>query len=181
MTTGASNQSFFIYSEYVKDPKYKTEMCKNWEKSSYCPYGVKCRFAHGKEELMAKENESDPNYKSKDCLSFFKYGSCNFGRRCCFRHDERKFNEEHLISDVQIMLRFINPITEIQPKRRLNVFEEISQVESPAIEYKKQQRNSASSFRTISTRHSSSSLYSTKKKIKFNKRISNEEEMFYQY
>ena len=181
MTSGASNQCFFIYSEYVKDPKYKTEMCKNWEKSSYCPYGTKCRFAHGKEELMAKENEADPNYKSKDCLSFFKYGSCNFGRRCCFKHDEKKFNEENLVLDIQIMLKLVDPTIEIESKKRLSVFEEIAEVESPMIEYKKQQRNSASSFRTISTRHSNSSLYSTKKKLKYSKRISCEEEMFYQY
>lgn len=28
--------------------KYKTELCKKYEEKGLCPYGLKCRFAHGK-------------------------------------------------------------------------------------------------------------------------------------
>lgn len=27
--------------------KYKTELCKTFSEKGYCPYGRKCRFAHG--------------------------------------------------------------------------------------------------------------------------------------
>src|SRR5262245_30181434 len=33
---------------------YKTEMCNNWSKYSNCPYGNKCKFAHGAKELRKK-------------------------------------------------------------------------------------------------------------------------------
>ena len=78
-------------------------MCKNWEKNGSCPYNNKCRFAHGKKEIMNKEAESNPNYKAKDCLNFFKFGFCNYGRRCCFKHDERKIDEENLESDFKLL------------------------------------------------------------------------------
>lgn len=35
-----------------EEGKYKTEMCKNWIESGNCHYDVKCRFAHGKTELI---------------------------------------------------------------------------------------------------------------------------------
>lgn len=28
--------------------KYKTELCRTFEEKGACPYGQKCRFAHGK-------------------------------------------------------------------------------------------------------------------------------------
>lgn len=28
-------------------PKFKTEMCKNWDLLGRCNYGKKCQFAHG--------------------------------------------------------------------------------------------------------------------------------------
>jgi len=37
-----------------KEEKYKTEICKNYEMDHFCPYGNKCRFAHGKGELKLK-------------------------------------------------------------------------------------------------------------------------------
>lgn len=125
LETTSSFPKVHIINEHVKDPKYKTEICKNWEKSSSCPYRNKCRFAHGREELMSKEIEQNPNYKQKDCLGFFKYGNCNYGRRCCFRHDERKVNEIKSSLDVNILLRLRNPADE---RRRLAVFTEIEEI-----------------------------------------------------
>lgn len=29
--------------------KYKTEMCKNFSETGFCPYRDKCQFAHGEE------------------------------------------------------------------------------------------------------------------------------------
>ncbi len=111
-------KDFHLLNEHIKDPKYKTEMCKNWEKFRSCPYNNKCRFAHGKEELMSKEEESNPNFRAKDCLNFFKFGFCSYGRRCCFKHDERKLNEKNLETDVKVILSLCNP----EGSRRLPIF-----------------------------------------------------------
>lgn len=115
-------KDFQLYNEHLKDPKYKTEMCKNWEKYSTCPYNNKCRFAHGKEELMVKEAEANPNYRAKDCLNFFKYGYCSYGRRCCFKHDERKLNEMNLHTDIFVILKRSNP----EGNSRLSVFSDLT-------------------------------------------------------
>ena len=113
-----------IINEYIKDPKYKTEMCKNWERSGNCPYNSKCRFAHGKKELMFKELEANPNYRAKDCYNFFRHGFCSYGRRCCFKHDERKINEKTQALDIKVLLMLNNPSDKI--KGRLSVFEELT-------------------------------------------------------
>ena len=73
---------------------YKTELCKKFQTKGYCPYGSKCRFAHGKEELVSKVQGS--NYKKEKCKSFFEKGYCPYGSRCQFQHDERKFKDINL-------------------------------------------------------------------------------------
>ena len=74
--------------------KYKTEMCKNWELFQQCKYGNKCRFAHGKDELLEKNLPNKQKYKTKDCLSFSTTGVCPYGQRCLFQHDESKVKIE---------------------------------------------------------------------------------------
>ena len=80
-----------IEEENKFDPKYKTELCKKFQSTGYCPYGFKCRFAHGKDELITKSQ--GVNYKKKQCKTFHEKGYCPYGSRCNFRHDERKFSE----------------------------------------------------------------------------------------
>ena len=80
-----------IEEENKFDPKYKTELCKKFQNTGHCPYGFKCRFAHGKEELITKAQGA--NYKKKQCKTFQEKGYCPYGSRCSFRHDERKFSE----------------------------------------------------------------------------------------
>jgi len=39
----------------IKDPdRYKTVLCATWIQTNECPYGRKCQFAHGKEELRTR-------------------------------------------------------------------------------------------------------------------------------
>ena len=71
--------------------KYKTELCKKFQSTGFCPYGNKCRFAHGKEELITKIQNA--NYKKEKCKSFYEKGYCPYGIRCNFQHDERKFKD----------------------------------------------------------------------------------------
>jgi len=106
--------------EKRKDPKYKTELCKSWIETHFCAYGNKCRFAHGKEELVVKNQNS--NYKKKSCKSFIKYGFCPYGSRCNFKHDSKK------LEDIQLPYFFINLFIKNQfnCEKRLKVFEDIT-------------------------------------------------------
>lgn len=78
-----ANDKVDITQERALDPKYKTELCRKYEESKFCPYGSKCRFAHGKEELFAR---NEINYKKKDCKSFHSEYFCAYGSRCLFKH-----------------------------------------------------------------------------------------------
>ena len=80
-----------IEEENKFDPKYKTELCKKYQTIGKCPYGNKCRFAHGKEELITKYQGA--NYKLKNCKTFMEKGYCPYGLRCSFKHNELKFSE----------------------------------------------------------------------------------------
>lgn len=83
-----------IYKEKDFDPKYKTELCKTFEDSGFCPYGNKCRFAHGRKELFEK-SEKIYNYKLKDCKSFHTEFHCIYGSRCLFKHAESIMTTEN--------------------------------------------------------------------------------------
>jgi len=75
--------------EKKNDPKYKTELCKSFRDTNFCPYGNRCRFAHGKKELGIKNLDTN-KYKQKQCNSFKESGYCLYGSRCNFRHNEMK-------------------------------------------------------------------------------------------
>ena len=68
------------------DEKYKTELCQKYCENGSCPYGNKCKFAHGKDELVYKKLCN--NYKKKQCKTFFECGYCPYGARCTFKHNE---------------------------------------------------------------------------------------------
>ena len=106
--------------EKRKDPKYKTELCKKFMETGFCVYGNKCRFAHGKHELMTKPINT--NYKKKMCKSFQETGFCPYGSRCNFKHDERKLNEINL-PYLYVSLFIKN---EIHSGKRLQIFEDIT-------------------------------------------------------
>lgn len=97
-----------VKTQKKNDPKYKTELCKKFAEKGFCPYGSKCRFAHGKEDLYLKVITSKM-YKQKQCNSFFHKFYCNYGSRCHFKHDERKVCEinksffTHLIDNLSLI------------------------------------------------------------------------------
>lgn len=74
--------------EYQVDNKYKTELCKSYTETGFCPYGTKCRFAHGRSELFDKLITCK-RYKQRECVSFFQHQYCSYGPRCHFRHEQR--------------------------------------------------------------------------------------------
>ncbi|KAI7894879.1 uncharacterized protein EV154DRAFT_414425, partial [Mucor mucedo] len=63
---------------------YKTELCRNWEETNHCRYGVKCQYAHGAADL--RELDRHPKYKTQKCRTFHQTGACPYGARCTFRH-----------------------------------------------------------------------------------------------
>mmetsp|Transcript_2963 Transcript_2963/g.2884 ORF Transcript_2963/g.2884 Transcript_2963/m.2884 type:complete len:288 (+) Transcript_2963:644-1507(+) len=70
----------------VNTQLYKTELCASYIKMGICPYGNKCQFAHGENEL--KSVSRPPKWRSKPCANWSKFGSCRYGNRCCFKHGE---------------------------------------------------------------------------------------------
>ena len=111
---------YFQEYEKIRDPKYKTELCKKFEETGKCPYGFKCRFAHGKEELNSKNTGN--NYKKKSCKTFLENGFCPYGSRCSFKHDERTLN------DIKLPYYYIKTFiyNNFNCNYRLNIFEEIT-------------------------------------------------------
>ncbi|KAI8079619.1 uncharacterized protein B0P05DRAFT_447881, partial [Gilbertella persicaria] len=63
---------------------YKTELCRNWEETGHCRYGLKCQYAHGAADL--REVDRHPKYKTQKCRTFHQTGACPYGSRCTFRH-----------------------------------------------------------------------------------------------
>ncbi|KAI9474107.1 MAG: hypothetical protein EXX96DRAFT_580618 [Benjaminiella poitrasii] len=82
----AANQEMTTSTEAEKKQKslYKTELCRNWEETNHCRYGVKCQYAHGPADL--REVDRHPKYKTQKCRTFHQTGSCPYGSRCTFRH-----------------------------------------------------------------------------------------------
>jgi len=65
---------------------YKTEPCRSFEETGCCRYGMKCQFAHGKDELRPVARH--PKYKTEVCKTFHTIGTCPYGKRCRFIHIE---------------------------------------------------------------------------------------------
>lgn len=82
----STNTSKLEDKKPVNTQLYKTELCDSYMKFSYCPYGNKCQFAHGENEL--KRVSRPANWRSKPCANWTKFGSCRYGNRCCFKHSD---------------------------------------------------------------------------------------------
>lgn len=79
---------------------YKTELCTSFQISGYCPYGTRCKFAHGSTELRpvpanysSSAGGGRPRsalYKTELCKSFSKNGHCSYHDRCQYAHGEEE-------------------------------------------------------------------------------------------
>ncbi|PSK40387.1 hypothetical protein C7M61_000022 [Candidozyma pseudohaemuli] len=72
--------------KHINTQLYKTELCVSYMKMGVCPYGNKCQFAHGQEDLKTVERPA--NWRLKPCANWAKYGLCRYGKRCCFKHGD---------------------------------------------------------------------------------------------
>merc|ERR1719391_308505 len=69
------------------NPRFKTEICRNFKEKGTCLYGDLCQFAHGKHELRG-DVVRHAKYKTKPCQKYWVAGYCAYGPRCNFVHQE---------------------------------------------------------------------------------------------
>jgi len=69
------------------NPRFKTEVCRNFKEKGTCLYGELCQFAHGKHELR-RDVARHAKYKTKLCQKYWIAGYCAYGPRCNFIHQE---------------------------------------------------------------------------------------------
>ncbi|KAJ2452413.1 hypothetical protein EV183_002928 [Coemansia sp. RSA 2336] len=78
------------------NPRYKTKLCEKFSQEGSCPYGHKCVFAHGQDELRVREQaprvkqNANPLYKTRLCQRFTEQGACPYGERCQFAHGDEE-------------------------------------------------------------------------------------------
>ena len=88
------------------NPRYKTTLCKKFSSGQVCPYGDKCQFAHGSQELRMFQGQNlmqnmgmnnNPNNKSQNnflnykivkCKNWEKDHTCKYGAHCTFAHGD---------------------------------------------------------------------------------------------
>merc|ERR1712059_219421 len=95
-------------SQTHSNPRFKTEICRNFKEKGACVYGGLCQFAHGKHELR-QDVVRHTRYKTKLCQKYWIAGYCAYGPRCNFVHQEmekhvrggRDFNPEVTTTESQ--------------------------------------------------------------------------------
>jgi butyrate response factor 1 len=101
---------------------YKTELCRSFAETGTCRYGLKCQFAHGKEELRPVQRH--PKYKTELCKTWASIGTCPYGTRCRFIHPK----------DDEFGQAFVELERKLEAEKaasRLSVFAEIVSQPSP--------------------------------------------------
>ena len=93
------------------NPRYKTTLCKKYIQTQSCPYGEKCQFAHGEQELRPpnpqipnnllynpgmgnKGNNNYLNYKIVKCKNWEKDKTCKYGLHCTYAHGEEELRNK---------------------------------------------------------------------------------------
>lgn len=89
--TDAHQHNCQVHSMDKKIVLYKTEMCRTFEETGVCKYGLKCQFAHDPAEIRSIPRH--PRYKTEVCKTFWQLGNCPYGKRCCFIHTENELRD----------------------------------------------------------------------------------------
>lgn len=93
-------------SHNFSNSKHKRSLCRNFTENGFCPYGQKCQFAHGLDELKCNETQNNL-YKTKVCYSFLKKGFCMYELRCNFIHSNADGELETMKSKAKELYRDI--------------------------------------------------------------------------
>ena len=73
---------------HVRDPfRYKTVLCRTFERHGSCPYAEKCQYAHGIDELRATPRWMglSPSF-GRVCQWYATTGECPYGYFCKYPH-----------------------------------------------------------------------------------------------
>lgn len=70
--------------------KYKTSICRHFEKKGHCPLQENCQFAHGNTEL--RQIREHRLYKTRLCRLHVEGKSCPYGDKCYYYHSEDEMN-----------------------------------------------------------------------------------------
>ena len=114
------------------NPRYKTTLCKKYLQSQSCPYGDKCQFAHGEQELrhfngqqqnmmyalgMNSKNQNNLlNYKIVKCKNWEKDKTCKYGIHCTFAHGEEELrNKADNLYQMNPSLSLMMPVISAPP------------------------------------------------------------------
>ena len=87
-------------------------MCKSWARGLNCPFGDKCAFAHGEEQLQKKTHVAK-QFRMTLCKSYAQQGFCKYGARCQFQHtktdfsdfDQQKTRYQNLLNENALIMR----------------------------------------------------------------------------
>lgn len=108
-STQASSSDEIQYEQDYQIPvlskatsKLKTELCKTYSTLGYCYYGMRCKFAHGLEQLVKPEGKK--NSRRIKCNRFWKKGCCPYGTRCQFDHSEVKWRNTVFLKGLQALI-----------------------------------------------------------------------------
>lgn len=91
-----------IFVQKTNPLKHKTELCKNFSELGRCPYGNRCRFAHGTHELITTRPKK--SFRKKRCNGFWKNGLCSYGIRCQFGHSEEEWESQAVLMGMNSIL-----------------------------------------------------------------------------
>ena len=72
------NKIIFIWLKGSSNLRYKTTLCKKFSTPQSCPYGDKCQFAHGENDLHSYGQQKimnmyNPNFNNKSQNSLLIY------------------------------------------------------------------------------------------------------------
>ncbi|CAO4367546.1 unnamed protein product [Caenorhabditis nigoni] len=123
------NESADVATSQVR--KFKSRMCRHFEKGNVCPMGANCGFAHGEKELTSKDKTAEKR-KTRICVSFAPGGDgyCKEGLDCDFLHPT---DGEAFMKEVQYQIekeRFSFMVQTLHAKRRFcNTQKELDELE----------------------------------------------------
>lgn len=58
--------------EKILAERFKTQMCRNWERKGVCPYDNKCMFAHGEKDLRTPEANVRDGLFTEESIEAFR-------------------------------------------------------------------------------------------------------------
>jgi hypothetical protein len=109
--------------ELTPQSLYKTELCRSFEETGACRYGLKCQFAHGRPELRPVTRH--PKYKTEVCKTFHTIGTCPYGKRCRFIHIDQGIVQQQTPAQTPtipspVLAKPIADFSNVLPQKNLN-------------------------------------------------------------